>query len=96
MFQQFSGPVGKSAFTYLIKIPPHAIPDPLLKFTEVFLARWNCLCSRSSQTGKTDCVLANEVREKFVSLFQAILAYCIVHCCALAKDKVAVQKLPDY
>lgn len=77
----------------LIKIPPHAFPDPLLKFTEVFLERWNCLCSRSSQTGKTDCILANEVREKFVSPFQAILAYCVVSCCAVAKDKVAAQKL---
>lgn len=77
----------------LIKIPPHAFPDPLLKFTEVFLERWNYLCSRSFQTGKTDCILANEVREMFVSPFQAILAYCVVSCCAVAKDKVAAQKL---
>lgn len=95
-FDKSSGPIGKSASTYLTEIPPHAFPDPLLKFTEVFLARWICLCSRSSHAGKTDCILANEVREKFISPFQAVLAYWIVSRCAVAKDKVAAQKLLEH
>lgn len=87
-------PIGKSAFTYLlIKIPPHAFPDPLLKFTEVFLARCKCLYSRSSKAGKTSCSRVNEMGEKFLSPFWAILAYSIANCCAVAKYSVAGQKL---
>lgn len=38
----------------------------------------------------------NEMSEKFILPFQAILAYCIVNYCAVAKHSVAGQKLLEW
>lgn len=72
--------VSQPLHVFLLKFLPMPFLVHWWKFTEVSLARWNCLSSRSSKTGETNCSLVNEWNEKFFTFpsNSGLPAYCTV------------------